>query len=83
MILGGGHEVRCLDVRSGKLLWRAPLRGRLVAGRGCVAGKTVCVPVDRNQVFSFNLETGKGIGRCHTPDDRWNGNRGTNEHSGR
>ncbi len=63
VILGGGHEIRCLDVQSGKLTWRAPLRGRLVAGRGCIAGQTVCVPVDRNEVFLFNLGSGKRTGR--------------------
>jgi outer membrane protein assembly factor BamB len=63
VLLGGGHEVRCLEVRSGKLTWRAPLRGRLVAGRGCIAGRTVCVPVDRNEVFLFDLKSGKRTGR--------------------
>jgi outer membrane protein assembly factor BamB len=63
VILGGGHEIRCLDVASGKLTWRAPLRGRLVAGRGCIAGQTVCVPVDRNEVFLFGLGSGKRTGR--------------------
>ena len=63
VVLAGGHDVRCLDVRVGKLKWRAPLRGRLVSGRGCIAGDVVCIPVDRNEVFLFDLVTGKRTGR--------------------
>ncbi|RMG07055.1 MAG: hypothetical protein D6731_24550 [Planctomycetota bacterium] len=63
VVVAGGHEVRCLDVRSGKLVWRAALRGRLVAGRGLVAGGAVLVPVDRNEVFAFDLEGGRRLAR--------------------
>lgn len=63
-ILGGGHEVRCVDVQSGKLIWRAPLRAISVAGRGVVARDEVCVPVDdEGSVLLFDLTTGKRLGR--------------------
>ena len=61
-ILGGGHEVRCVDVQSGKLIWRAPLRGKSVAGRGVIARDEVCVPVD-DEVLLFELASGKRLGR--------------------
>ncbi len=62
VIVGGGGEVRCLSLRTGKLLWYSPLRGRVVAGRGCIAQGTVLVPVDRNEVLLFEIETGKRVG---------------------
>jgi outer membrane protein assembly factor BamB len=69
VILGGGGQVRCLAVRGGKLLWTAQLRGRVVAGRGCIARSAtnedelvVLVPVDRNEVFTIQVETGKQSG---------------------
>ena len=57
-VLGGGHEVRCLDVHSGKTVWRAPLRGKAVAGRGVICRDQVCVPVD-DEVLLFELSSGK------------------------
>jgi outer membrane protein assembly factor BamB len=62
VVLAGGGEVRCVAARTGKLLWSAQLRGRVVAGRGCVAGGVVLVPVDRDEVFTFDLATGKRLG---------------------
>lgn len=62
VILGGGHEVRCVDVHSGKLIWRAPLRGKAVAGRGVIARDQVVVPVD-DEALTFELGTGKRLGR--------------------
>jgi len=62
VVLGGGHEVRCVDVRNGKLLWRSPLRGKVVSGRGVIAKDVVCVPVD-DEVFLFDIEQGKRLGR--------------------
>ena len=67
VVLGGGGQVRCLAVRGGKLLWTAQLRGRVVAGRGCIARSpggelVVLVPVDRNEMFTIQVETGKQNG---------------------
>jgi outer membrane protein assembly factor BamB/tetratricopeptide (TPR) repeat protein len=56
--LGGGHEVHCRDVVSGKLVWRARLGGRTVSGRGVIAGDQVCVPVN-GELFMVDLDTGK------------------------
>ncbi len=65
VVLGGGAEVRCVGARSGKLLWRADVRGRFVAGRGCVApgpdGPLVLVPLSGNEVATFDLVTGKRV----------------------
>ncbi|MBX3466383.1 MAG: PQQ-binding-like beta-propeller repeat protein [Planctomycetes bacterium] len=62
VVLGGGAEVRCVGARSGKLLWRADVRGRTVAGRGCVADGAVLVPLSGNEVALFDLVTGKRSG---------------------
>ncbi|MCO5165382.1 MAG: PQQ-like beta-propeller repeat protein [Planctomycetes bacterium] len=62
VVLGGGAEVRCVGARSGKLLWRADVRGRTVAGRGCVADGQVLVPLTGNEVALFDLGTGKRSG---------------------
>ncbi|MCO5171424.1 MAG: PQQ-like beta-propeller repeat protein [Planctomycetes bacterium] len=62
VVVAGGGEVRCLSVRTGKLLWYAQLRGRVVAGRGCIAQGVALVPVDRNEVLLFEVETGKRLG---------------------
>ncbi|MCW8142001.1 MAG: PQQ-binding-like beta-propeller repeat protein, partial [Planctomycetota bacterium] len=62
VVVAGGGEVRCLSVRSGKLLWSHQLRGRVVAGRGCIAQGVALVPVDRNEVLLFEVETGKRLG---------------------
>lgn len=58
VVLGGGGDVRCIDVRYGKRKWRHSLRGRLVAGRGIIAAGQACIPVDNNQVRTFDLESG-------------------------
>jgi outer membrane protein assembly factor BamB/tetratricopeptide (TPR) repeat protein len=63
IVLGGGHDVRCVDVRTGLLRWRAPLSGRTVAGRGCIVGNTACVPLDDGSVVTHDLATGKSRGR--------------------
>jgi outer membrane protein assembly factor BamB len=62
IVVAGGGEVRCIGARSGKILWTTPLRGRTVSGRGCIAQGTVLVPVDRNEVFLIEVETGKRVG---------------------
>ena len=62
VVVAGGSEARCVDVRTGKLVWRASLRGRTVAGRGCVSGGLAAIPVDRDELFVFALDTGKRVG---------------------
>ncbi len=62
VVLAGGHEVRCYDVRGGKLLWRTQLRGRVVAGRGLIAAGEACIPVDNNKLITVDLDTGDRSG---------------------
>jgi outer membrane protein assembly factor BamB len=59
VVLAGRDQVRCVSVRTGKLLWSQGLRGRVVAGRGCISNGVVLVPVDRDEVFTLDLATGK------------------------
>lgn len=62
LVVAGGNEVRAYAMKGGKLLWNVQLRGRAVAGRGCIAGGTAIVPVDRNEAYLFDVATGKRLG---------------------
>ncbi|HBP16580.1 MAG TPA: hypothetical protein DEA08_02145 [Planctomycetes bacterium] len=62
IVLAGGHDVRCVEVRSGRLRWRQTLNTPTVAGRGCIVGRTVCVPLDDGTVVTYDLMSGKRRG---------------------
>jgi len=65
VVLAGVDEVHCIDVQTGRAAWRRSLdRGRLVAGRGVIAGDTVLVPTSQNEVAAFDLVTGKPTGKA-------------------
>lgn len=62
VVLAGGHEVRCHDVAGGKLLWSSQLRGRVIAGRGLIAGGAVLAPLDNEKLITIDLESGERTG---------------------
>lgn len=62
LVVAGGTDVFGISLRGGKILWQAKLSGRPVAGRGVIVGEAVAIPVDRNQMFVFQVTTGKKLG---------------------
>ncbi len=57
VVLAGGKRVLCVDLATGKRLWKVDLSGRLVAGRGVIGSGKVFVPTTES-IEVLNLSTG-------------------------
>lgn len=62
VVVAGGHDVTCLDARTGQRLWRTNVGASVVVGRGLIAGERVCVPLE-DQACVLDLQDGRLLGR--------------------